>query len=117
MKQQSREIRNTERSKEGPEVKGIGKPIKGGKHGKQRRDEQQLERIKTDKKGLAKTLETVQKSTASSGKFDKKLKNEKEINHLKKKKVDTSVLLSRKHERERNKSVLETILGKKPSTK
>lgn len=62
---------------------------------------------------MAKTLETVQKSTASVGKFDKKLKNEKDINTLKKKKVDTSVLLSRKSERERNQSVLETILGKK----
>jgi len=54
----------------------------------------------------------VQKSTASLGKFDKKVKNEKEMNTIKKKKVDNDVLLNRKREKERDMSILSTILKK-----
>jgi hypothetical protein len=52
----------------------------------------------------------VHKSNASVGKFSKKLKNEKDINTIKKKKVDQGVLLNRKRERERDKKVLDHIL-------
>ena len=54
----------------------------------------------------------MQKSTASIGKFDKKVKNEKEINTIKKKKVDTDVLLNRKREKERDINILSTLLKK-----
>jgi hypothetical protein len=47
------------------------------------------------------------------GHFDKKVKNEKELNIIKKKKVDTDVLLNRKHERSRDKAIMESILNKK----
>jgi hypothetical protein len=46
------------------------------------------------------------------GKFDKKLKHEKELNPIKKKK-DPSILLSRKQERDRNSKILGSIIGKK----
>jgi hypothetical protein len=47
------------------------------------------------------------------GKYDKKLKNEKELNPIKKKKVDPSILLNRKQERDRNNKILTSIMGKK----
>lgn len=47
------------------------------------------------------------------GKFDRKLKNEKPVNLLKKKKVSEDVLLNRKHERARDNRILDFILDKK----
>lgn len=47
------------------------------------------------------------------GKFDKKIKNEKELNPIKKKKSDPSILLSRKQERDRNSKILNNIIAKK----
>jgi hypothetical protein len=55
----------------------------------------------------------VQRSTASMGKFDRKIKNEKELNPIKKKNVDPSMFLSRKQERDRNNRILNGIIGKK----
>lgn len=75
------------------------------------------EKLEKDKKGLSKTLETVQKSTASMGKFDKKLKNEKELNPLKKNKISKDILLNRKAERDRDRQILDNILGNKKSKK
>ena len=49
--------------------------------------QKEIERLNEDKKNLGRRLEQVQKSTRSMGNFDKKLKNEKEINLLKKKRV------------------------------
>jgi hypothetical protein len=47
------------------------------------------------------------------GKFSKKLKNEKDANPIKKQKIEKDILLNRKSERERDKKILENILGKK----
>jgi hypothetical protein len=47
------------------------------------------------------------------GKFDRKIKNEKELNPIKKKNVDPTMLLSRKQERDRNNRILNGIIGKK----
>ena len=49
--------------------------------------QKEIERLNEDKKNLGKRLEQVQKYTRSIDNFDKKLKNEKEINFLKKKRV------------------------------
>jgi hypothetical protein len=70
-------------------------------------------KLEDDKKGLSKTLERVQKSTASMGKFDRKIKNEKELNPLKKNKISKEILLNRKSERERDRKILDNILGGK----
>jgi regulator of ribosome biosynthesis len=75
--------------------------------------QKEIQRLDQDKKNLSKRLEQVQKSTRSMGHFDKKVKNEKELNIIKKKKVDTDVLLNRKHERSRDKAIMESILNKK----
>lgn len=75
--------------------------------------QKEIQRLDQDKKNLNKRLEQVQKSTRSMGHFDKKVKNEKELNIIKKKKVDTDVLLNRKHERSRDKAIMESILNKK----
>jgi regulator of ribosome biosynthesis len=48
--------------------------------------QKEIQKLNDDKKNLSKRLEQVQKSTRSMGNFDKKLKNEKEVNLLKKKK-------------------------------
>jgi len=114
-------LKNDERNKKTGNKKedGNGKaPQKtqfSKKDRKIKKDEKATERISKDKKNLSRTLETVQKSTASMGNFDKKLKNEKELNILKKKKVDPNVMLSRKHERDRNIGILSGVLGKKSS--
>jgi hypothetical protein len=69
-------------------------------------------KLKEDKKALDKTLEVVQKSNASVGKFSKKLKNEKDINPIKKQKINKDVLLNRKTERDRDKKILDHVLRK-----
>ena len=67
------------------------------------------DKLKKDKSYLSKTLETVQKSTASRGKFDKTLKNEKT-------KIDKKVkreLLDKGNEKKRNSSLVTKLLKKK----
>jgi response regulator of citrate/malate metabolism len=63
MKQQKKELKNVENAQKNIKK---SKQVKDTKHGKDLK-------LKNDKKGLEKTLETVQKSTASMGKFDKKI--------------------------------------------
>jgi hypothetical protein len=75
------------------------------------------QRLEKDKKGLSSQLENIQKSTASMGKFDKKLKNEKQLNPLKKNKISQDILLNRKSERERDRKILDNIVSNKKAKK
>ena len=75
------------------------------------------QRLEKDKKGLSSQLENIQKSTASMGKFDKKLKNEKQLNPLKKNKISHEILLNRKSERDRDRKILDNIVGNKKAKK
>lgn len=75
--------------------------------------QKEIQRLNEDKKNLGKRLEQVQKSTRSMGNFDKKLKNEKEINLLKKKKVGKDILNDKSKEKSRNQRILDNILKTK----
>ena len=70
-------------------------------------------KLKEDKKAQRKNLEIVQKSTASQGRFDKKLKNEAKINPLKKQKLAKEIVLNKKQEKERDSKILNKILKDK----
>ena len=72
--------------------------------------QKEIQRLNEDKKNLGKRLEQVQKSTRSMGNFDKKLKNEKEINFLKKKRVNKDILHDKNKEKSRDKRILDNIL-------
>lgn len=72
--------------------------------------QKEIQKLNDDKKNLSKRLEQVQKSTRSMGNFDKKLKNEKEINLLKKKRVSKDILSDKKKEKSRDKRILDNIL-------
>ena len=72
--------------------------------------QKEIERLNEDKKNLGKRLEQVQKSTRSMGNFDKKLKNEKEVNLLKKKRVRKDILTDKSKEKSRDKRILDNIL-------
>lgn len=72
--------------------------------------QKEIERLNEDKKNLGKRLEQVQKSTRSMGNFDKKLKNEKEVNLLKKKRVRSDILTDKSKEKSRDKKILDNIL-------
>ena len=72
--------------------------------------QKEIERLNEDKKNLGKRLEQVQKSTRSMGNFDKKLKNEKEVNLLKKKRVRSDILTDKSKEKSRDKIILDNIL-------
>ena len=74
--------------------------------------QKEIERLNEDKKNLGKRLEQVQKSTRSMGNFDKKLKNEKEINFLKKKRVGKDILTDKSKEKSRDKRILDNIIKK-----
>ena len=85
--------------------------IKVSKKEKKRiKGEKEIKRLDQDKKNLGRRLEQIQKSTRSMGRFDKKLKNEKELNMIKKRKVDKDILQSRKKEESRNKMIMDGIL-------
>ena len=75
--------------------------------------QKEIQRLTEDKKNLGKRLEQVQKSTRSMGNFDKKLKNEKEINLLKKKRVGKDILNDKSKEKSRNQRILDNILKTK----
>jgi hypothetical protein len=112
LKQQKKEMKNYENSKKDAGTMLGEQRTKKGK--KMNKDEKIKNKLNNDKKGLEKSLETIQRSTASAGKFDKRIKNEKEINNIKqKKKADPSALLSRKQERDRNNRILMGVIGKK----
>jgi len=106
LREKRKELKNDERNKKTGNKKedGNGKaPQKtqfSKKDRKIKKDEKATERISKDKKNLSRTLETVQKSTASMGNFDKKLKNEKELNILKKKKKLILMLCSAENMKE-----------------
>ena len=75
--------------------------------------QKEIQRLNEDKKNLGKRLEQVQKSTRSMGNFDKKLKNEKEINLLKKKRVAKDILNDKSKEKSRDQRILDNILKNK----
>ena len=75
--------------------------------------QKEIQRLTEDKKNLGKRLEQVQKSTRSMGNFDKKLKNEKEINLLKKKRVAKDILNDKSKEKSRDQRILDNILKNK----
>ena len=72
--------------------------------------QKEIQKLNDDKKNLSKRLEQVQKSTRSMGNFDKKLKNEKEVNLLKKKRVRSDILTDKSKEKSRDKIILDNIL-------
>lgn len=58
-----------------------------------------------------KKVEIAQKSTASVGRFDKKLKNEDKINTLKYKKVSSEVMINTKSEKQRDSKLMSRLLN------
>ena len=89
---------------------GEKKQILSKKQKKALKAQKEIKKLNEDKKNLNKRLEQVQKSTRSMGNFDKKLKNEKEINLLKKKRVSKEVLNDKNKEKSRDKRILDNIL-------
>ena len=77
------------------------------------RIQKEFDKLANDKKNLNKRLEQIQKSTRSMGKFDRKLKNEKELNIIKKKKVNEEVRKSISEEKKRDKQILKGIFKEK----
>ena len=74
------------------------------------KEEKEKKKMDEDKKNLNKRLEQVQRNTRSMGKFDKKLRNEKEVNFLKKKRISKEIVEDFGKEQKRNKRILEHIL-------
>jgi len=111
-KQKKREARNNlnEIIQNGEEsiVKKMSK-----KERKKMRIQKEFDKLANDKKNLNKRLEQIQKSTRSMGKFDRKLKNEKELNIIKKKKVNEEVRKSISGEKKRDKQILKGIFKEK----
>ncbi len=83
------------------------------KEKKKLKAEKEIKRLEQDKKNLGRRLEQIQKSTRSMGRYDKKLKNEKELNMIKKKRVDKDILQSRQKEKSRDKMIMDGILNSK----
>ena len=127
-KQKKRQIKNEEFAKKYlAEKKGISNQINNNENEKISESKQhiskkmrkafkaqkEIQRLNEDKKNLGKRLEQVQKSTRSMGNFDKKLKNEKEINLLKKKRVSKDILIDKSKEKSRDQRILDNILKNK----
>ncbi len=127
-KQKKRQIKNEEFAKKYlAEKKGISNQINNNesekisepkqhiskKMRKAFKAQKEIQRLKEKKKNLGKRLEQVQKSTRSMGNFDKKLKNEKEINLLKKKRVAKDILNDKSKEKSRDQRILDNILKNK----
>ena len=89
---------------------GEKKQILSKKQRKALKSQKEIQKLNEDKKNLNKRLEQVQKSTRSMGNFDKKLKNKKEINLLKKKRVSKEILHDKNKEKSRDKRILDNIL-------
>ena len=104
---QKRGISNNNEKNEG---NNINKQHISKKMRKAFKAQKEIERLNEDKKNLGKRLEQVQKSTRSMGNFDKKLKNEKEVNLLKKKRVRKDILTDKSKEKSRDKRILDNIL-------
>ena len=90
--------------------KSVPKEKLSKKQRKALKAQKEIKKLSEDKKNLSKRLEQVQKSTRSMGNFDKKLKNEKEINILKKKRVSKEILTDKSKEKSRDKRILDHIL-------
>ena len=90
--------------------KSVPKEKLSKKQRKALKAQKEIKKLNEDKKNLSKRLEQVQKSTRSMGNFDKKLKNEKEINILKKKRVSKEILTDKSKEKSRDKRILDHIL-------
>ena len=127
-KQKKRQLKNEEFAKKYlAEKKGISNQINNNENEKISEPKQhiskkmrkafkaqkEIQRLNEDKKNLGKRLEQVQKSTRSMGNFDKKLKNEKEINLLKKKRVSKDILIDKSKEKSRDQRILDNILKNK----
>jgi regulator of ribosome biosynthesis len=126
MKEKKKEMKNVERNNKeqkltnGVKSKSKNKSVEKNNNGeengkllnKKKKRSESSKRLKEETKNLSKTLEIAQKSSASMGKFDKKLKNEKLINPVKKSKVRTEVLMSVNNERNRDKKIMESLLKK-----
>ena len=120
-KQLKRQMKNEEYAKKvlnskkegnisGNNSKSEPKQILSKKQRKALKAQKEIQKLNDDKKNLSKRLEQVQKSTRSMGYFDKKLKNEKEINLLKKKRVSKDVINDKNKEKSRDKRILDNIL-------
>jgi regulator of ribosome biosynthesis len=83
------------------------------KERKKMRIQKEFDKLINDKKNLNKRLEQIQKSTRSMGKFDKKLKNEKELNVIKKKKLNEEVLKSISGEKKRDQQIIKGLFKQK----
>ena len=90
--------------------KSVPKEKLSKKQRKALKAQKEIKKLSEDKKNLSKRLEQVQKSTRSMGNFDKKLKNEKEINIIKKKRVSKEILTDKSKEKSRDKRILDHIL-------
>ena len=90
--------------------KSVPKEKLSKKQRKALKAQKEIKKLSEDKKNLSKRLEQVQKSTRSMGNLDKKLKNEKEINILKKKRVSKEILTDKSKEKSRDKRILDNIL-------
>ncbi|MCQ2816313.1 MAG: ribosome biogenesis regulatory protein homolog [archaeon] len=112
-KQEKREMKNIMNAKKEMKIKEKIIEGKGKKNKKMAKMAKEISNLEKDKKHLGKTLEMVQKSTRSMGHFDKKLKNEKELNMIKRKRVPQDILMSRKRERSRDKQILDSLLKQK----
>ena len=104
----SNQINNNESEKISEPKQHISKKMR-----KAFKAQKEIQRLNEDKKNLGKRLEQVQKSTRSMGNFDKKLKNEKEINLLKKKRVSRDILIDKSKEKSRDQRILDNILKNK----
>ena len=104
----SNQINNNKNEENGEPKQHISKKMR-----KAFKAQKEIQRLNEDKKNLGKRLEQVQKSTRSMGNFDKKLKNEKEINLLKKKRVGKDILNDKSKEKSRNQRILDNILKTK----
>jgi len=104
----SNQINNNKNEENGEPKQHISKKMR-----KAFKAQKEIQRLNEDKKNLGKRLEQVQKSTRSMGNFDKKLKNEKEINLLKKKRVAKDILNDKNKEKSRDQRILDNILKNK----
>ena len=104
----SNQINNNKNEENGEPKQHISKKMR-----KAFKAQKEIQRLNEDKKNLGKRLEQVQKSTRSMGNFDKKLKNEKEINLLKKKRVRSDILTDKSKEKSRDQRILDNILKNK----
>ena len=104
----SNQINNNKNEENGEPKQHISKKMR-----KVFKAQKEIQRLNEDKKNLGKRLEQVQKSTRSMGNFDKKLKNEKEINLLKKKRVAKDILNDKSKEKSRDQRILDNILKNK----